>query len=287
MLHELSRMIGERAVNEGITETFLPEVTLFRTNQDLPKAPLIYEQCLCIAVQGHKTCHMNDTTLTYTNNEFLVVPTILPLVVEAFAHGDDPLLAITISLEYHVIKEVMGVVGMGLSSVTEGKNPPAGIYLEPLTADIVGPLIRLMQSLQSKAEAALLGKQVVREIYYRVLTGKNGHILASAARGESSLAKVSEVLRTIHDNYANPMDISDLADSVNMSSRTFHKHFKSVTSCTPVQYLKSIRLEKARQFLVNDGLQASAAAYEVGYESPSQFSREFKRYFGYSPRDAR
>ena len=286
LLDELKEALDDGAVREGLNETFLEEVTLFRVSEHKPKCPLIYEQCFCIAVHGHKHCHLSDATYTYGEDEFLVVPAIVPLDIEVVPEGDNPLLSITVPLDFEVIQELVESINKHDKQAL-GKIPSSpGIYFEPLTNDVIEPTIRLLKILKSRKEANIFGKQIIREIYYRILMGKHGHLLASAAFGESDYALIAKSLRFIHDNYDRGVDIDHLAEGANMSVRSFYNHFKAVTALTPVQYLKRIRLEKARQFMIVQGEQASSAAHLVGYESPSQFSREFKRHFGYTPREA-
>ncbi len=285
-LNRLKEALDNGAVREGLNETFLEEVTLFRVSEPKDKAPLIYEQCFCIAVQGHKYCHLTDTTFSYGEDELLIVPAIVPLDIEVVPEGDNPLLSVTVPLDFEIIQELVESINQ-YDKQTLGKvSTSPGIYFEPLTDDIIEPTIRLLQTLKSRKEANIFGKQIIREIYYHILMGKQGHLLASAAFGESDYALIAKSLRFIHDNYDRGIDIDHLAEGANMSVRSFYNHFKAVTALTPVQYLKRIRLEKARQFMVVQGEQASSAAHLVGYESPSQFSREFKRHFGYTPREA-
>lgn len=286
MLNKLIAAIDEQAPQEGPNPTYLDNVILFRVSNHLKKKPLIYDQCLCIAAQGYKTCHLPDTTFTYGPHDLLVVPAVVPMDIEIIPEEDNPLLSLTILIDFQEILSLVESIRKHETKALDSLAPSPGAYLEPMSEDIIEPCLRLLKTLKSKGEAEIFGKQIVREIYYRLLTGSNGHILASAACGESGYAKITKVLRTIHDNFAQPMDVGQLAEAANMSTRAFHNHFKAVTSHTPVQYLKRVRLEKARQFMVLEGEQASTAAHMVGYESPSQFSREFKRHFGYPPREA-
>lgn len=284
MLDHLITLLDSMAPAEGTTGTLLPEVTLFRAERH-EKAPLIYDQCVCVAAQGHKTCHLSDRTFTYGPDQYLVVPTVVPVDIEVFPEGGKPLLGVTMPIDFRIVRELLDALPAQTADADD--RPAPGVYLEPMTGDIAGAFLRLVRCLRDRGEAAVLGPQIIREIHYRVLTGTHGAMLASAARGESGLARIAKALRTIHDNYTEPLDVPRLAGASNMSTRSFHEHFKAVTSHTPVQYLKRIRLEKARQFLVSHGYQAGEAAHLAGYESPSHFSREFKRHFGYPPSEAR
>ena len=173
---ELKEALDDGAVREGINETFLEEVTLFRVSEHKPKVPLIYEQCFCIAVQGHKHCHLTDSTFTYGEDEFLVVPAIVPLDIEVVPEGDNPLLSITVSLDFEMIQELVDSIN-NYDKQALGKVPSSpGIYFEPLTDSIIEPTIRLLKALKSRKEANIFGKQILREIYYHILMGKHGHL---------------------------------------------------------------------------------------------------------------
>jgi len=286
MLDELIAAIDEQTPEEGLNRTYLDDIMLFRVSEHMERIPLIYDQCMCMAPQGYKKCHLTDSTFTYSATDYMVVPTVVPVEIEIIPEGDNPLLSLTMLLDYQIVQEVMDSIMKHDTTYLDSLTPATGLYLEPLTEDFIEPTLRLLKALKSKRDAEILGRSAIRELYYRMLTGRNGHLLASAARGESGFAQISKVLRTIHDNYAMPLDVPQLAEAANMSTRSFHNHFKEVTSHTPVQYLKRIRLEKARQFMVLQGEQAASAAHKVGYESPSQFSREFKRHFGFPPSQA-
>ncbi len=283
----LLQALDEMTPLEGRNPTHLDSVVLFRFESYASREPFIYDQCLCMAVQGSKTIHLPERSFTYDSSHFLVVPTILPIEREIFASADTPLLGLTISIDHTVAQEIIEQMGEEFSESDAPLASQPGAYLEPFSDDIIESSVRLVKSLQDKEEAAILGRQIVREIHYRVLRSRQGHILASAARGESAYARIATTLRTIHENYAETLDVPQLAEAANMSVRSFHDHFKAVTQHTPVQYLKRIRLEKARQFMAAQGLQAGVTAHMVGYESSSQFSREFKRHFGYPPSETR
>jgi len=152
-----------------------------------------------------------------------------------------------------------------------------------LDETLSGATIRLLESLRSPDDARILGPQIIREIIYHVLRGKLGRNLRALAAPDSHFGQISRVLNRIHTDYARNYDIATLARDAGMSVAAFHTRFKAITSSPPLQYLKNVRLHKARMLMVNEGVNASGAALKVGYESASQFSREFKRLFGNGP----
>jgi AraC-like DNA-binding protein len=145
--------------------------------------------------------------------------------------------------------------------------------------------VRLLESLGSPADAKVLGPQIVREITYRVLCGMRGGALQALLLMGGTRTQILHILHRMHSDYALSLDVADLADEAGMSVSALHHHFKEVTATSPLRYLKTIRLHKARMLMVQEGMGASIAAERVGYESPSQFSRKFKRLFGAPPVD--
>jgi AraC-like DNA-binding protein len=164
-------------------------------------------------------------------------------------------------------------------------STPRGVYSSRITKVILDAVIRLLECLSDPVDGRVLGPQIVREIVYRILCGEQGETLRLLAVRHSRFSQMAKVLNRIHTSYNTKLDIETLADEANMSVSSFHSNFKAVTNTSPIQYIKEIRLQKARILMVQDGLNAIDAAVKVGYESASQFSREFKRYFGHTPAD--
>jgi AraC-like DNA-binding protein len=160
---------------------------------------------------------------------------------------------------------------------------PSTIESVPLDADMSDAVLRLLRSMRTPDDARILGPQLVREIVYRVLTGPQGKALSAVVGFDSHFSQICRALHQIHRDYEKSLNIGQLAKVAGMSPSVFHQHFKSVAATTPVQYLKAVRLHKARSLLIDERLGAASAAARVGYQSPSQFSREFKRFFGYPP----
>ena len=160
---------------------------------------------------------------------------------------------------------------------------PRGISTTPMSEELGGAVIRLLECLKSPLDGRMLGRQTVREIVYRVLRGEQGGSLRALASRDDHFARIARVLKHIHAEYARPLGAEDMARRAGMSVSAFHHHFKLVTASSPLQYLKRIRLDQARRLMAHDGYNAGTAARAVGYESPSQFSREFKRLFGVTP----
>jgi len=160
---------------------------------------------------------------------------------------------------------------------------PKGMITTRMDARLRDTVLRLLETLASPLEARVLGPAIVREICFRVLMGEQGAAMRAALNGQGQFGRIAKALRRIHSDYAADIDVGMLAAEAAMSVPAFHVHFKSVTHCSPIQYLKSARLHQARILMARNDMTAQSASALVGYESPSQFSREFKRYFGRSP----
>lgn len=167
--------------------------------------------------------------------------------------------------------------------VTTADDAPVSMVATPLDARLSDTVLRLLEALQSPVETQVLGPAIVREIAFLVLLGEQGGALRAALTSQGQFGKVARALRRIHTDFADALDVGRLANEAGMSGPAFHAHFKAVTHTSPIQYLKSTRLHQARLLMIRQGLTAAAASAQVGYESPSQFSREFKRFFGRSP----
>lgn len=198
------------------------------------------------------------------------------------------MLAMLIDLDLQVLRTIIDELEYHLNSETSAINAKAkGLQVTPMVPTIEDVVLRLLHALQNPAEARLLGKQIVRELYFRILQGENRENLIALTMHNTDLARVNKALQRIHAEYNTQLDVNGLASMVNMSMSTFHRTFKEVTATSPIQYLKKVRLTKARSLMVEGGLRVGEAASEVGYESSTQFSREFKRFFGYNPVECR
>jgi AraC-like DNA-binding protein len=277
----MTSLLGSLAHLEGVHPTILDDVYLLRANTSCPRMPVLYEPSIVIVGQGRKIGFLGDQVYTYDAHNYLVLSVPLPFECETQAAPDGPMLAVKIHIDLAVLTELL----MKMDGPTRPDAPamPTGIYATKLDERLSETTIRLLECMQNPIDARILGPQIVREITYRVLAGEQGAALRAAAALQSRFGQVSRALQRIHAEYARALSVEDLADTAGMSPSAFHQNFKSVTSTSPLQYLKTIRLHKARMLIVHEGLRAGIAAERVGYESSSQFSREFKRLFGTTP----
>jgi AraC-like DNA-binding protein len=277
----LTALLRSLASREGIQPTLLDGVNLMRVSQPLPRMPVLYEPGIVIVGQGRKRGYLGDQVYTYDAGNYLVLSVPLPFECETEASPEKPLLAVSIRVDLAVLAELLMKMDAGHRSGIP--SMPQGIYSTRLDDNLSECTVRLLECLSNRVEARILGPQIVREITYRVLCGEQGGALRAAAALHSRFGQVNQALHRIHSEYACDLSVEELAETAGMSPSAFHQNFKSVTSTSPLQYLKTIRLHKARMLMAYEGLRAGIAAERVGYESSSQFSREFKRLFGTSP----
>lgn len=276
----LPDLLSGLALQEGIHPTRIDGVKLMHTTQSFPRAPLVYEPSVVIVGQGHKIGYLGGERYCYDRDNYLVLSVPLPFECETHATPEAPLLGLSVSLQPALIQELLLELDDGNAVFRE---MPRGICSAPMTEALEDASCRLLQCLGSESDSRILGPQLVREIVFRVLQGPYGGALRNLAAQHTHFSKIARALKRIHADYAHALDIDTLARDAHMSVTSFHHHFKAVTSNSPLQYLKSIRLHKARLLMAHDGERASAAALRVGYDSVSQFNREFKRAFGSSP----
>lgn len=273
-------LLTELAQGEGFSPSFLPVVKFMRSTRHVPATPMTYEPCIVIVARGRKAGRLGEKTFVYDGNNYLVMAMPLPFECETFGSPRDPLLGLSVGVTPALVAELLVQMESGPSDA--GAQPQA-IEAAPLDAALCDTATRLLEALRTADEARILGPQLVRELTYRVLRGPLGANLRALAAPHSHFGQISRVLNRLHADFSRPYEIATLAREAGMSVSTFHAHFKAVTASSPLQYLKAIRLHKARLLMVHDGLSAAGAALQVGYESASQFSREFKRHFGGAP----
>ena len=212
---------------------------------------------------------------------FLLLTVPLPFECETWATPEVPLAGIRLDIDVLQLQELL--MDIGEDERFQLPMAASGINSATLSDEILCAVERLLDVMEHPLDARILGKQIIREILYHVLMGPRGGALLALVSRQTHFSLISRVLKQIEMKYTENLNVEQLAAEANMSVSAFHHNFKAVTSTSPLQYLKSYRLHKARMMMIHDGMKASAAAMRVGYESASQFSREFKRYFGVTP----
>ncbi|MEC5344918.1 AraC family transcriptional regulator [Brenneria populi] len=277
---EMSRLIKQLAPHEGYTSTLLDDVRLMRADRPLGRTPVLYEPSIVIVCQGSKRGYLADRVYHYDARHYLVLSVPLPFSTETCASQEEPLLGISVRLNMMNIADLMIDVD---HSASDSLAEPLGIISTPLDCPLADTALRLLTALTSPLEAKILGAGIIRELYFRVLKGEQGGAIRAALASHGGFGRIARALKRIHSDYSQALDVGLLAHEAGMGTPTFHARFKEVTGTSPIQYIKSVRLHQARLLMIRDNLTAAAAAARVGYESPSQFNREFKRTFGRSP----
>lgn len=275
-------MLKRLAPDEGYTESMLDGVTFMRANRAVSHTPALYEPSIVIVLQGRKRGFHGGNLYVYDAGHYLVLSVPLPFTTETQASEAEPMLGLALRIDPTMTAEL----ALGVDeAVPEPKLKPATLYASPMDARLEDTTLRLLEALSSPAETRLLAPGILRELTYRVLTGDQGGGLRAALLQNGNFGRIARVLRRIHAQYARDLDVATLAGEASMSVPAFHTHFKAVTTTSPIQYIKAIRLHQARLIMIRTGMTAASASEQVGYESPSQFSREFRRLFGRSPGD--
>lgn len=273
-------LLAALAPAEGYNLSALADVRFLRSNRPLKATPVLYDPGIVIVCQGRKRGYFGDQVYVYDEQHYLAVSVPVPFTMETDASTAEPLLAIYMHLDFALAADLM------LQLARHGgidETAPAGMMSTPMDHRMAGSVLRFLEAMGDPLQAAVLGPALVREIYFHVLAGAQGGALRAALSLQGSFGKIARAIRRIHQSYACGLAVEELAKEAGMSVPSFHSHFRSVTRTSPVQYLKSTRLHQARLLMVRNGITAAAASYEVGYASPTQFSREFKRLFGRSP----
>lgn len=298
---EMIALVERLAPNEGYSLSALDGVRFMRSDRPLGRTPVLYEPGIVIVCQGRKLGFLGDEVYVYDAQHYLVLSVPLPFSTETQASKEEPLLAVSIRLDLATVADLALAIDAHDAARREGgpheggprdggpregaprDHAPLGIASTPLSGELADATVRLLRALCSPLDAQVLGPALVREIGFRVLSGEQGGALRAALAHQGRFGRVARALRRIHTDFAQPLDVTHLAQEAGMSVPAFHVNFKAVTQTSPIQYIKSTRLHQARLMMIRDGLTAASASARVGYESASQFSREFKRFFGRAP----
>ena len=239
-----------------------------------------YEPIMCLVLQGAKEAHMRDRVVRYGAGDTLIVSHAVPVEAAVIqASADEPYAALAIRLDLALARSLYDEIG----GADEAEANLHSLDAAASDANLINAMDRLFRMSSDPVEANALAPSVMKEIHFRLLRAGHGGMLRQLLHHNSPASRISKTIATIRSNFRSSIVVADLASDCGMSQSAFHEHFKSVTATTPLQYQKDLRLLEARRLLTANGLSVAAAAYEVGYESPTQFSREYSRKFGFSP----
>jgi AraC-like DNA-binding protein len=266
--------------------TAIPRLTLHRRTAPTAACPATYEPSVIVIAQGRKQVEMGKDTLTYDSSRYLLTSVDLPTVTRVVDASDDaPCLAVALKLDISIVREFLSREEFHIVDVPP--DTPA-MSTGPVTAEFVSAWCRLLDLLSNPEDIPFLSGFVEREIMYRILRGPEGARLRAIATLGDQSHRTAKAIAWIKANYARPLRVEDLAQIAGMAVSTLHHHFRALTAMSPLQYQKQIRLQAARARMLADDVDAATVAFEVGYESASQFNREYSRLFGQPPiRDIR
>ena len=281
--NSLAPLIERYAVEEGVTETKYPGLILGRFNRPVPRYPLVYSPSICVVAQGRKQVYSANERVVYDPLHYLVVALPLPLEAEVLiASPKRPFLALALEIDMSMIGKLLLEMAEE-EQLEEDNRSGKAIYASNMNNDLLNAVERLLHALENPVTLRILGPGAVWEILYHVLKGEQGTFLRSIVLRNGGSKSITRVVRYLQKNYSKQHNITSIAGYAGMSKSTLHHVFERFVGQSPIQYLKKIRLHQARLMMVGNGYNASEAAHGVGYNSTSQFSREFKRQFGLPP----
>jgi AraC-like DNA-binding protein len=279
---ELVRLLDRRTSSDGMRETAIPELKLYRFSRPTDPLHVLYEPSVFVVVQGRKHVTLGDETYVYDRSQYLTVSMDLPVVAKVVeARPEEPYLCMTLTVDPRDLAAL--IVEMRRQPPRDDHDGRA-LYVSPLRAPLLESFLRLVRLLDATEDIPVMAPLILREIDYRLLQSEQFGRLAQMAIGDGRLRRVSEAIAWIKEHFTEPLQIEALAKQVNMSPSALHHHFKAVTAMSPVQYQKRLRLAEARRLLLSGAPSAEGVAYNVGYASASQFNREYSRLFGQPPR---
>jgi AraC-like DNA-binding protein len=280
-LEALGKSVARWTDKEGLLATAISALSLSR--RDAPTEPMsyMYEPCICVIAQGAKRVLLGDDAYVLDVHHFLITSVDLPTVLQIIqASREKPYLGLTLKLDRREMAQLMADSHLPPPRAQQSSR---GMATGEVTSPLLTAFQRLIDLLAEPEDIPILAPIIQREIMYRLLVGDQGARLRQIASAGSQSHQIAQAIDWLKSHYTLPLRIDDLAAQVHMSPSTFHHHFRALTAMSPLQYQKWLRLNEARRLMLTERLEAATAAFQVGYESPSQFSREYRRVFGAPP----
>lgn len=277
----LAEKIARWTLGGDDPETGIPALTLRRFEAPTERASYLHEPSICVIAQGSKRVLLGDEAYEYDSHHFLLTSVDMPVIAQVLtASAEKPYLSLMLKLDQRTITQLM--VDSNLPA-PRSKEASRGMAIGEVTPLLVNSFIRLIDLLDEPTDIPILAPMVQREIIYRLLVGDQGRRLRQIASAGSHSQQIAKAINWLKVNFTEQLRIEDLAAKTGMSTSTFHQHFRALTALSPLQFQKRLRLTEARRLMLTDHLDATSAAFQVGYESSSQFNREYGRMFGAPP----
>ncbi|MBY3085665.1 AraC family transcriptional regulator [Rhizobium laguerreae] len=279
-LTEIAAAIARHVSKDGFQATPIERVTLVRSSTVTMPTPNVYRPQLCLVAQGRKEVTLGDRVFRYTPGRYGVVTYDLPAIGHVVeATPDKPYLCLYLDFD----PVMLGDLAMRVPPPPRAPSPPIGKTVTDAGAGLLDAALRLLRLLDDPAAVPVLGPLAEQEILYRLLAGPDGARMRHITSGQGPVAQIGRAIAWIGKNFRERFSMERLATEVGMSPSSLHEHFRAVTAMTPLQFQKQLRLQDARSLMLVQNIDVTTAAFRVGYESPSQFSREYRRHFGDSP----
>ena len=279
---ELASIVARFAPSDGEHRTPIDNLNLYRQSAATVWQHGAYRPCFAIVVQGRKNLTIGAETYNYGVGEYILTALDLPVSTQVTNVGSDtPYLCFGMALDSERLKELLSRVSIPRQALTA--EPVRGIAVNAASPELLDASLRLLRLLDRPEDIPAMAPLIEQEILYRLLTGPNGPRLLQIAMAESQSNRVARAVAWLRSNYTQPLRIEELAERVGMSVSSLHHHFKTVTALSPMQYQKQLRLHEARRLMIVEQLDVGSAGHRVGYQSPSQFSREYSRLYGLPP----
>lgn len=274
---ELVELAGRLAPRHGYNPTRLAHVRLLRTEAVLHDVPVLYRPGAVFVLQGRKQGLLEGEVYLYDEEHYLAVSVPVPFRMQSIASAERPLLAVYVEFDMRLAAEIASEVGVRRAEPEDGRvRGLASSRMEPAIEDVV---LRLLRALGDPVELAVLGAGILRELHYRVLVGPQGGAMIAALQQRGTSGRIVQSLARLRETYDSALSVAALASEAGMSVPSYHVHFKALTGSTPMQYVKAVRLHEARLMIARQDRTIAEVAACVGYASPAQFSRDFKRHF--------
>jgi len=281
VLKELAGSINKVLDGAADLSTDVPGLSLYRNTAPSAPNPCTYEPSLLLIPQGKKRVDLGKQSYVFGESAFLLTSIELPIVSRvSVASVEKPYLAFFLKLDMGVVRDVLHTEEVRISAPAVGTR---GMVLGEATVELLTPCLRMVRLLGAPQDVPFFGKLLHREIIYRLLQGPQGDRLRSVATMANQSYLTAKAVTWLRENFEKTLNVDELASMAGMSRSTLHHHFRGLTAMSPLQFQKQLRLHTARQNMLTQELDAASAAFAVGYESPSQFNREYKRFFGKPP----
>jgi len=280
---ELASLIERHTGKDGVYETEIPSLFLFRESHPTTPKHGVQRPSFCLIVQGRKDVWLAEERFTYSPTHYLVASVDLPVVSQVVEASEQvPYLALRLEIAIQQVIELLQPIQSNLRPL---KKPKRAMFVSTVEPDLLDAVTRLIRLLDAPNDIGVLAPMYQKEILYRVLQGPYGDVLKQMAVRNSHAHHIHHVIQYMKKHYRRPIRVEELAELSHMSPASLHRHFKAVSGMSPIQFQKQLRLQEARRLLLTEAIDAADAAFQVGYESPSQFSREYSRLFGRPPKE--